>query len=253
MKKARNDQKIRPCDALRALRQRAGYTAEEVRKALVFRSPSSYAKYENGERGEKPIPPKIIDALIPLFVGRGSPQITADEVMALGRSKYDIHLAVVTGPMPNSGYLSGVQLSSATQSKVGSLPVRARAERGAFMEESIAAKDYGPSPIAGLADIAVPIEAQFCMLVVDDHAEKLGYPSGTALHCCFPDQCGPAGPPKGKKVGVWLQRRNSDLGEMLIGVFEKQGKAGEWIVTDGDGNQLRGKPVGIVMRSLRKE
>lgn len=71
-------------ERLRRLRERAGCTIVECAKAAGFSGPSGYARYESEITFTKPhISVELARALAPLFVGRGSPLVTAEEVWAL--------------------------------------------------------------------------------------------------------------------------------------------------------------------------
>lgn len=66
---------------LRALRNRAGYSMEELAKAAGYRGASSIQRYENPQDfKEEYLPPKVARKLAPAFEDRGVP---AEEVLAL--------------------------------------------------------------------------------------------------------------------------------------------------------------------------
>lgn len=240
-----------PCDRLKDLRTRAGYSQADMGRMLGFSSPSAYPKYESPEgRGEKAIPERLCKQLIPLLVGRGFPPITEDEVISLNHSGFS------SRPLskPSGGYpVGGLHFSFATQSSEKLLPVRVQAGKGVFVEDDFRTTDYGPSQVAAMPDSVVPFEAQFCATPRDNHAEKFGYPVGTTLHCCWPELFGPGGPPSGKRVAIWVQRAKTGLGEIIITSFRRATSEHEWVAEDADGNEVAGKPVAVVMQSLRKE
>lgn len=73
-----------PGQRLKALRKRADLTQTDLSKACEFAGPTGYSRFENDERyARELIPIRIIDAILPLLVGRGSPPITALEVLEI--------------------------------------------------------------------------------------------------------------------------------------------------------------------------
>lgn len=72
-------------ERLKALRNRAGVTMREAAGAIGKKTPSGYQHYEDPNKFFRPyLPHEIIKDLIPLFVGRGEPPITEEEMWDLG-------------------------------------------------------------------------------------------------------------------------------------------------------------------------
>jgi phage repressor protein C with HTH and peptisase S24 domain len=72
-------------ERLKALRVRAGVTMAEAAEALGYKTPSGYQHYEDPKKFFKPyLPAHVIEALLPLFTGRGEPPVQRAEVIALG-------------------------------------------------------------------------------------------------------------------------------------------------------------------------
>lgn len=247
-----------PCELLKALRQRAGYSRAGMTREFGWAGPSNYRRYEEPIKNpERPIPEHIVKKLFGLFVGRGHPPITHDEVASLGPNSDGIKntstsVQIVSGTR-NSGYSARQVVMSASHGNKGGLPVRVRAERGVYVEPDIASRDFGDSNV--LPNSLLPLEAQFCVAVVDDHAEGFGYPKGTALHCCFPGEFG-SDVLTGKKVVMWVPRAATGLGEMVVTKFKAKGEGNdnaEWVCEDALGKDIKGRPIGIVVGSLRRE
>lgn len=243
----------RPCEILSAIRKRAGLSAADVGRVLQMKSPSAYPRYENPTKmGDRLLPEVLIKQLIPVFVGRGMPPIRVDELLAISERK-TVSLshpstAIVT-QTASSGLRSPVMFTSAPSSNINALVVRVEARKGVYVEADFSGANYGRGPMLPSCDF--PIEAQFCVAVADDHAAGFGYPRGTALHCCFPDQFGPAAL-TGRKVVLWMQRETTGLGEMVVTKF-KQTDAADWLCEDALGKDVRGRPVGVVVGSMRRE
>jgi hypothetical protein len=238
---------INPCDRLKALRQRAGYSRADMTRELGWAGPSNYKRYEEPVKNpEKPIPEHIVKKLFPLFVGRGMPPITHDEVAQLGPTSSGVQYSVGSR---NSGYSTSPIVLTTAHGKNDLLTVRVRAERGVYVKSDISAADFGSSSM--MADRQWPIEAQFCVAVMDDHAEGFGYPRGTALHCCFPTEFG-AEMLFGKKVVMWLQHDRSGLGEMVVTKFKSNDNE-EWVCEDALGKDVKGKPIGVIVAALKRE
>lgn len=72
-------------ERLKTMRNRAGVTMADAAKALGYKTPSGYQHYEDPKKFlQKYLPSEIIEMLIPLFVGRGQPPVTDEEVWDLG-------------------------------------------------------------------------------------------------------------------------------------------------------------------------
>lgn len=72
-------------ERLKALRTRAGVSMAEAAKALGHKTASGYQHYEDPKKFTRPyLSVDMIEKLLPLFVGAGSPPIQDAEVWALG-------------------------------------------------------------------------------------------------------------------------------------------------------------------------
>jgi SOS-response transcriptional repressor LexA len=80
---------VKVTDELRALRERSGLSMAQVAKRLGYKGSSSYQRYEDATLFKKPyLPADLVEKLIPVFEGRGSPPIDSLEVLRLaGLSK----------------------------------------------------------------------------------------------------------------------------------------------------------------------
>ncbi len=75
-------------ERLRALRERAGLSMEEVARTCGYRRASSYQYYEDGKLfTRRYIPLELAEKLSIAFIGRGQPPIQEDEVLALAGLK----------------------------------------------------------------------------------------------------------------------------------------------------------------------
>lgn len=189
-----------PREMLRDLRMRAGLTAAEVARHCKYASTSGYNQYELEPHGEKLIPYKLVKQLLPLFVGKGSPPITGDELIEITEAR-SIKLDL---PRP-ADTVAGNRL----------LVVRYRVEPGVYIEKTAAGtKSYGEAGIAPAFDVEA--NAQFAAVVADD-------PKRTILHCVKPAQVG-AGSRKGRSVVCLVPRGNSDLVEVLLKTYDDKGE-----------------------------
>jgi len=73
-------------DLLKAMRHRAGLTMAEMARAAGLKGASSWQRYESVAFTKDFLPPEVTVRLADHLAGRGTPPITAEEVLALGRS-----------------------------------------------------------------------------------------------------------------------------------------------------------------------
>ncbi|RKQ70151.1 LexA family transcriptional regulator [Oceanibaculum indicum] len=72
-------------ERLKELRERAGLSMAAMSKALGYRFPSGYQRYEDPSAYKKSyLPPEMVQTLTVLLPGKGEPPITRDEVIELG-------------------------------------------------------------------------------------------------------------------------------------------------------------------------
>ena len=199
--------------------------------------------------GDRKIPYTLIQAITPLFVGRGNPPITVDELIAISEA-HSVD-ALRRSPMAGEGTKLSVQDVSPVFPKnpndVKPLMVRYRAERGVFMtDETIRSRSFGVGPIVEATEYK---EDQACVLVGDSHAEPL-YPAGTVLHIIDVKAYQPA-QLKGKRCVINLASKQG-LREVAVGVISDI-HGNTHVIKSLDGEELDGDILGIVHRSLRRE
>lgn len=237
-----------PCVKLKRLRERAQVTAVTCAKALGQTSPNSFYRYEAVERmGDTPIPDHIIEAIMPLLVGRGMPPVTADELIAISSAS---RLLAVRGKASGSAVPSGRLLPQPvvapvfSQTKTGEpLVVRYRAESGVFMDEkALHKRTFGIAPITAAQDIKAE---QFCVLVADGEA------AGTVLQCVVPSAY-TLPQLKGRRVVMVARRAKLGLAEVSVGrVDSVDGNSVK--VIDGRGEKMPGEIYGVVVGSYARE
>lgn len=87
-----NSPKRHVTDEIRALRERAGLTMAEMAKALGYRGPSSYQRYEDPQVFIGPVLSlKLAKRLAGALKGRGHPPIEANEIYALAGVEMNQH------------------------------------------------------------------------------------------------------------------------------------------------------------------
>lgn len=72
-----------PAEKLRAIRQRCGFSMAELAKLLDFKGSSSYQRYEDVAVYPGELPLKLVQKLLPIVEGRGTPPVTKSDVLAL--------------------------------------------------------------------------------------------------------------------------------------------------------------------------
>lgn len=71
-------------EQLKRLRNRAGYSMEDIAKAMGYKGASSYQRFENPNRYKRPFfPAEFVARLFSVLYGRGNPPITYSEILAL--------------------------------------------------------------------------------------------------------------------------------------------------------------------------
>jgi len=245
-----------PCVKLKRLRERAGVTALECAKArLVYlgksankASPNSWYRYENAQfMGDRAIPDEIIEAAMPVLLGKGMPPITADELMSISSAHRLLSVrGIASGDTQQQG---GRLLPQAVVAPVFTpeqsgqpLVVRFRAERGVYMsEDAVHSRTFGTAPITAAKDVKGD---QFCVLVAD------GDDAGTLLQCVAPTAY-TATQMVGRRVVV-VAKSVHGLAEVRVG--RVTGTDGNNIKTvDLDGKPLKGDIYGVVFGSYARE
>ena len=166
--------------ALKALRTRAQVSAEDCAKALGYKGPTSYLRYENDKSFDgNPIPATVVMGIIPLLVGKGSPPVRMDELLSISELKgvERLLVSVQTRSVMPSARESGEFLRNVPQ-----LMVKYRLERGTYRDSTRTLQpDYGVSPLMPLRSF--PQDHQWCAVIHDEHASMYGISRGTVLHC----------------------------------------------------------------------
>lgn len=203
-----------PREVLRDLRKRAGYGAAELSRALGYASTNGYVQYEYAQQGDKLIPAPLITKLIPLMRGRGTPPVTADELIAISEARS------ISAPAPVQNIaqiLGGLDDIPSYRHPLNSalLPILYKVERGVFMEASqVGQKRYGVGPIAPAPD--VDVNGQFCVVMA-------GGPRMEALHCVRPDQIGVEAR-KGRRCVCTKERDKTGLVEVIVSRIGQNGE-----------------------------
>lgn len=219
-----------PREVLQDLRNRAGLTAAEVARLCGYKSTNGYIRFEYEAQGNKLIPYSLVRKLLPLFVGKGTPPITADELIAITEARTIGADAKLLAQAPAPPVTPGALVERGTVGPL--LHITYRVEPGVFLEASLAGtKVYGESNIAPAFD--VDARAQFCAVVSDD-------PKRTVLHCVKPDQFGKSSR-AGKRCVCMVPRGNSGLVEVVLSAY------------DADGEAPAGTVVGVVIGSYVRE
>jgi hypothetical protein len=262
-KNIRGKQMLPPCRRLKLLRERANVTGEECarawrdwkeknnepqrgRKTAMPPAATTWYRYESpGVMGDHPMPYKLIKAISPLLVGKGTPPITENELYAIselgrppaveakqngGRS----HLSVVqpVGRLSHKPFMSTCVPSGAV------LPIRYRAERGNYREASmLGTKSLGDSNL-----LATGGPDEFAVYVADDHAEPI-FSQGTVLDCVAVADFSEL---KGKRVVALSERTGGcDLWEVVVANVESV-IGSSAVLKTMDGSILDGTVVGRI-------
>jgi transcriptional regulator with XRE-family HTH domain len=205
---------------LRELRTRAGLSAAEIARKLGYASTNGYIKYEYEEQGDRLIPYRVIRGVMPLFVGRGTPPITADELISISEARTLKQDAAGISTPP-----SVVQFPPQQPTSGKFLTIRFRVEAGVYVDAPLAGtRTYGEAPMGYAFDFVA--ESQFAALLVGN-----GNGGKTVFHCVTPDQIGPA-QRRNRRAIVLRPRGASDLVEVTLATLNTEGEppAGERIV-----------------------
>ncbi len=244
-----------PCVKLKRLRERAGVTALECAKARLSylgkdpkkASPNSWYRYENTTfMAERSIPDEIIEAVMPLLVGKGMPPITTDELLTISSAHRLLSVRGTTGtdtPAPSRMLPQNVVAPVYTPEQSGQpLIVRYRAERGVYMsEDAVHTRTFGTAPITAAKDVK---GEQFCVLVAD------GKDAGTLLQCVAPTAYS-SEQMIGRRVVV-IEKAIHGLAEVRVGrVASSDGN--QLRTVDLEGRPLKGEVYGVVFGSYARE
>lgn len=214
-----------PRERLAELRVRSGLSVRDLAKMIwATDSPGSYHRYERADtQRDRPIPIETATRLLQAFVGRGSPPITADEVMALTDVKR-LPKSVVADyftPPPQRGARPA-------------LMIRYRIEPGVYIRPGA---EQNGEPASICASWMYGIARQFVAVV--RAKVGFGYRSGDELHCVDPVEFSePA--LVGRKAVIAVPYKGNDLFE--VGLKELH-------ATD----EQRPRVLGVVIGSYRQE
>lgn len=206
-----------PRETLRELRMRSGLSAAEIARRTGYKSTNGYITHEYDKWGDKPIPSTLVEKLIPLMVGRGSPPITTDELIGIS----DVRRIRALVPRPaHTTHQSPAQSGPF-------LTVRYRAERGTYVDKAeLPKRSFGTAPFG--PSVMYDMSAQFAVVVADE--------PGVVLHCVDPEQV-PQGMRTARRCVYLLERGHTGLYEVLFGSC---GPSGE----DPKGSEVVGIVVG---------
>lgn len=145
------DKKL-PREALKELYERAGISEAKLSRELGYGSPAGLNRYtRESQQGDKPIPYKIIQRLIPFLRGAGNPPIMLEEILAV--SDYQ------NIPKPVVKAFEAAVVNDGD----GLLVVKYRIEAGVFLR--LGTKTYGASRIGVTGDY--PASVQWVAVDVD--------------------------------------------------------------------------------------
>lgn len=251
-----------PAERLKALRERAGHDgkgevtgkmcaeawreykkkhklSQKGRSTDLPPQPTTWYRYEDVDRmGDKPIPYNQVMAIMPLLLGRGIPPITEDELMSLVSPDRRLGSAHRV-PVPERPSLQLVpDVPAVAASGSVALPVKYRAERGAYFERADIA-----SRALGMSAICSAVTGAFAVVIADDHALPL-YTPGAVLECVPVTNLADT---IGKRVVVFAERPGApDIGQVVVATVEKI-KDGKPVLRKPSGLVVSGEVLGLVL------
>jgi hypothetical protein len=171
---------------------------------LGFSSTAGYARYEQAKvMGDDAIPIVIVQKLLPLFVNRGTPSITTDEMLS------------VAGPSGASLKKSVVDNQS-VKIEADAVRVKCRVRPDSYSPQK-PLSDLGVSSV--VPSMTVPVESQFVAVV----EEAMGpFKVGAQLHCVEASEWTTSGL-RGRQVVVWIRYGNTDLWECAVALNTPSG------------------------------
>ncbi len=247
-----------PCDILKEIRSRSGLTQVDVVKNALkpdgqrrWKSNvgGSYAKFENPSYMKMfKVPSALIESLIPLFVGRGTPRVEASE---LGDISDAVPLSDLIRSRHKPDVTAGFNPSEELNASPGGrgLVIRYKVEPGIFMDDEVIGKrDEGTAPFLPRADLQ---GEQMAALVVGDLSRSF-YPNGAILHLSTLEAVKAGGTLRGARVIVRSPRGNSGLSELIIGKVASVTRDGP-VVHDDNGTPVIGEIEAVVIASYIQE
>lgn len=231
------DQKKKlPREKLQELRARSGMSTHDIGRAWK-QGASSYHKYERAAaQKERPIPPHVVQRLLPLFVGKGQPPITAEEVMELT----DFHTV-----LPRT--VVAQYLSPTVDDGKGLLLVRYRVEAGVFVDEADTSRHYG----AAIVGVSREYDAGKQFVAVCPDGGGKWYPKGTQLHCVNPTEFAQAAL-GGRRVIIAVPYKHGDLAQIAMAEVTNA-MPDKFAMIGSDGVPVSGKVIGVVIGAYIRE
>lgn len=224
-----------PRERLAELRKRSKLSVREVVQRLGYQSPSGYHRYEREDlQKDQPIPLDIVRRLMPHFIGRGQPPITADEMMALT----DVQAAFSKGVVARYFTPQTVEISEGS-----GLVVRHLIEPGKFVKADALVNSGSRSMIC--AHALYGNKEQF----VTGVRGTIGawYASGDQLHCIDPSEFSPMSM-RERKVVVAAPYQGSDLAAIVVAIVQKDDT-----LLSHDGEKVEGTVLGVIIGVYRQE
>jgi len=223
-----------PRQRLAALRERSRLSVREVVSRLGYQSPAGYHRYEREDlQKDQPIPLDIVRRLMPHFIGRGQPPITADEMMALT----DVQEAFSKGVVDK-------YFTPAAVAEGAGLIMKYAIEPGKFVRaDAVPTENSARSMVC--AHALYGGQAQFVVAVrgsVDGW-----YVRGDQLHCVDPTEFSPMSM-RGRRVVVSAPYRGGELVEVVTAEVQKDDS-----LKGSDGGKVEGSVLGVVIGVYRTE
>jgi len=225
-----------PRQRLAAIRERSRLSVREVVSRLGYQSPAGYHRYEREDlQKDQPIPLDIVRRLMPHFLGRGQPPITADEMMALtdvqesfSRGVVDKYFTTPAAVAEGSGLVMRYAIEPGKFVKADAVP-EASSARSMVCAHSL----YGG-------------QTQF--VVVVRGAVGGWYSKGDQLHCIDPSEFSPRSM-RGRRVVVSAPYKGGDLVEVVVAEVQTD----DALICCVDGARVAGTVLGVVIGVYRTE
>ncbi len=212
-----------PREVLKELYERAGISEAKLSRELGYGSSAGLNRYtRESQQGDKPIPYKIVQRLIPFLRGAGNPPITLEEILAV--SDYQ------NIPKPVVKAFEAAVVNDGD----GLLVVKCRIEAGVFLR--LGAKTYGAARIGVIGDY--PASVQWVAVDVDQ--------PGVQWHCVDAEIFSTDLATRQVIVGVPAGVGVTDVVEIRRGKVSAV-RNGVPVVYADDGDLLEGRVLGVVV------
>jgi SOS-response transcriptional repressor LexA len=172
------DRPVNVTEELKRLRERAGLSMEEISKALGYKGPSSYQRYESATQFRKPyLPTDLVGKLAQILQGKGQPPIEPLEVLRLaGITK------IVNQAAPEGLYITSLQESPGPRL----IPIITNQQIDMFITR-VHKRDRSYTYVSADGDVS---EQAFCLVVTDNSMEPK-FSSGDKIICSPQDSYSP--------------------------------------------------------------